>query len=77
MKLYILFAGFNTCPDRDGLSPGRHSGAPFTFPLDAGHAGENTIRVDVVVNLGYSGRDHFSTYHALPRSGWIGPATVC
>lgn len=33
MKLYILFAGFNTCPDRDGLSPGRHSGAPFTFPM--------------------------------------------
>lgn len=40
------------------------------------HPGENQLRIEVMNNLGYRGRDKFSAYLPLPPTGLLGPVKM-
>lgn len=51
--------------------------APFRFHVDGRmQRGENKIRIEVMNNPGYRGRDMFSQYLSLPPTGLMGPIRI-
>lgn len=61
----------------NGQTCGACVSAPFRFEV-YGYLqnGDNTIRIEVMNNLGYRGRDSFSKYLPLPPIGLLGPVSI-
>ena len=61
----------------NGQYVGAQIAVPYRFDVSGLlRDGDNTLRVEVVGNLGYHYRDHFSRFLPLPPFGLIGPVTL-